>query len=184
MKSQTAKFKLDLQAFAEDTQPADPQPADPQPTDDSGVEKYIHALEEQKKNSVPKADYDALKKENAELFKAVINGERLNTGPQDEKPDIAQLRKDLFNEKKPLNNLEYCKKALELRKAIMDEGGVDPFVPVGEKIIPEESDFKAAERVAQVMQECIDASEGDSGVFTNLLQLRTIDVMPKKKAKA
>ena len=181
MKSQTAKFKLDLQHFAEDQNPADPTPADPLAPEESTVKKYLDALEEQKRNSVSKEDYEALKKENQELFNAVLNGGSLQSGSPkaDEKPDIKQLREDLYGGKVQLNNLEYAKKTLELRKALMDEGEIDPFVPVGQNITPDANDFEAAERVASIIQECIDTSEGDSGVFTNLLQLKTAEAMPR-----
>ena len=183
MKSQTAKFKLDLQHFAEDPKPAEEKPAEPKAQEESSVKKYIDALEEQKKNSVSKEDYEALKKENQELFNAVLNGGSLKSGSPkvEEKPDIKQLREDLYGGKVQLNNLEYAKKTLELRKALMDEGEIDPFVPVGKNISPDQDDFDKAEEVAKVIQECIDTSEGDSGVFTNLLQLKTIEAMPRVK---
>ena len=181
MKSQSAKFKLDLQLFAEDQKPAEEKPAEPKAQEESSVKKYIDALEEQKKNSVSKDEYEALKRENQELFNAVLNGGSLQSGSPkvDEKPDIKQLREDLYGGKKQLNNLEFAKKTLELRKALMDEGEIDPFVPVGQNITPDADDFEAAERVASVIQECIDTSEGDSGVFTNLLQLKTAEAMPR-----
>ena len=180
--NQSKKYKLDLQLFAE----GDPTPGDPTPGDPNPEKNYLEAIKKLKENSVSKEAYEKLEAQNKQYLEAIINGRGLEPGKTDkeEKPDIAQLRKDLFNEKSNLSNLEYCKKALELRKAIMDDGGIDPFVPVGEKIIPEDSDFKAADRVATVLQECIDASEGDSGVFTNLLQLKTIEVMPRKSTKA
>lgn len=179
MKTKPLLFPLDLQMFAEDQQ----QEQEEKEVDPN--KKYLETIKDLQENSVPKEKYDALEKQNRELLNAVLNGGSSNqTPPVEEKPDIKKLRQDLFNEKSNLSNLEYAKKCLELRKAIMDGGGIDPFVPVGEKIIPEESDFKAAERVAKVLQECIDSSEGDSGVFTNLLQLRTIEVMPRQNTKA
>ena len=174
-------FKLDLQQFAEDPNPADPQnPAEPAPQD-PGIKKYLDALEEQKKNSVSKEAYAKLEAENKELFNAVLNGGSLKSGSpkSEEKPDIKQLREELYGGKASLNNLEYAKKTLELRKALMDEGEIDPFVPVGKNISPDENDFAKAQAVADVIQECIDTAEGDSGVFTNLLQLKTVEAMPR-----
>ena len=37
------------------------------------------------------------------------------------------------------------------------------------------SDYEAAERVATVVRECIEYAKGDSAVFTNELQRRTVD---------
>ena len=143
----------------------------------------LDIIDNLKKNTVPKSEYNKVVADRKRLVNDFLNGGNPDDEKADpkDKPDIKALRDDLF--KGEHSNLEYCKKALALRKAIMDEGGVDPFVPIGEKIIPEDSDFAAAERVATIMQECIDASEGDSGVFTNLLQLRTIDAMPNRGKK-
>lgn len=58
----------------------------------------------------------------------------------------------------------------------MAEGKPDPFLPVGNQIAPTDDDIAAAERVAKVLQECVDYADGDSAVFTNELQRRTIDI--------
>ena len=42
--------------------------------------------------------------------------------------------------------------------------------------MPTDDDVKTAEKVAQVLQECVDYAEGDSAVFTNELQRRMVDV--------
>jgi hypothetical protein len=59
----------------------------------------------------------------------------------------------------------------------MDEGGDDPFVPHGRKVVIEQSDYDAAERVADVLQQCIDYADGDNAVFVNEIQRRTVDTM-------
>lgn len=171
-------FKLDLQMFAEDQQPADPQPAEkPMSAND-----YVEAIEKLKENTVSKEDYEALKADNKELLNAVLNGGSLKSGgaPANEvKPDIKKIREELYGGKTSLSNLEIAKKSLELRKALMDEGEIDPFVPVGQNISPEPLDFEKAQQVADVLEECIEKAEGDSGVFTNLLQLKMIDANPR-----
>lgn len=180
MKSQSAKFKLDLQHFAEDPKPAEPKPAEKKEVEDVN-KKYIDAINDLKANSVEKEKYEALEAQNKELLNAVLNGGSLKSGPEavEAKPDIKQLREDLYGGKTTLTNLEAAKKTLELRKALMDEGEIDPFVPVGQNISPEPLDFEKAQEVADVLQECIEKSEGDSGVFTNLLQLKMIDANPR-----
>lgn len=61
----------------------------------------------------------------------------------------------------------------------MAEGKPDPFLPVGSQITPEESDVAAANRVASVLQECVDYAEGNNDVFTNELQRRLIEIRPR-----
>ena len=75
-----------------------------------------------------------------------------------------------------LNNLEWTKNALELREALISEGQPDPFLPIGKQIMPTDEDIQAADKVASVLQECIEYAEGDPSVFTNELQRRMIDV--------
>lgn len=144
--------------------------------------QYIQALSELKANSVPKAEYEKLKAENKELLESIVNGREINLpSKEDEKPSIKELRNKLFNEEH--SNLEYCKTALELRKSILEDGGVDPFLPHGSKLAPTKEDEECAERVARVMQEAIDYADGDSQLFTQELQRRTIDTGITKPAK-
>lgn len=185
MKNQSAKylFRLDIQLFADEPNPWNPQqnPGDPEPKPMTAKD-YVEAIEKLKQTTVSKDEYEKKVAENKELLNAVLNGGGLKSGPTnvEEKPDIKQLREDLFGGK-PLSNIEVAKKSLELRKALMDEGEIDPFVPVGKNITADENDFSKAQLVADVLQECIDMSEGDSGVFTNLLQLKMIDANPRVK---
>ena len=96
--------------------------------------------------------------------------------------NINNLRKKLFGKGNNLNNLEYCDTALQLRDALIENGDKDPFLPFGHNVIATESDIETANRVANVMRECIDYAEGDSDIFTNELQRRTVDIsIPKKK---
>ena len=95
---------------------------------------------------------------------------------QSERPNIKELRSELFSEDNQMSNLEYVTKALQLRNAVIAEGGADPFLPIGPHVeITEELSAKA-ERSAQVFQECIDLARGDSGVFTAELQRRMRDL--------
>ena len=169
MKDQT-RFKLNLQLFAEGDPEEKPEKVDPE-------KNYAETIKQLKANSVSKEDYEKLEAQNKQLLDAIING----NGETDDKdnvevlPSIKELREDLYGGKKHLSNLEYWEKTLALREALMAQGETDPFVPVGEKIVAENSDYEAAERVATVVRECIEYAKGDSAVFTNELQRRTVD---------
>lgn len=137
---------------------------------------YINAINELKQNSVSKESYDKLRAENKQLLDTLVSG---GTITQIEAPvDIAKLRKDLNNEN--ITNLDYCKAALKLRDAVIAEGGRDPFLPCGTHVSLDDSDYAAAEKVAGVLQECIDYAQGDPGVFTVELQRRMVDAMPRR----
>lgn len=143
------------------------------------------ALLSLKDNSVSKEEYNALNEKYKGLLQAVVDGGKLpdDVQKQDE-PKIEDLRKKLAAE--GLSNLEYAQAALNLRKAIIERDGAnaDPFVPHGVKVSASQEDFEKAQKVADIFQECIDESRGDSNVFTALLMNRTKDVsIPLSKGR-
>lgn len=154
-------------------------------TVEDNTQDYLAAIKELKQNSVDRSEYDKLRAENKKLIDAVVNGQPGQEEPvftKHSKEQIDDLRNELFNSPKELNNLEYITKAMELREALMENGEPDPFLPVGKQISPTRDDLEGAEKVAQVYKECIDYAEGDSEVFTNELMRRTRDVkLPTRK---
>lgn len=133
---------------------------------------YIEAIKEIKQNSVDKEAYNKLLEENKRLLNSLVNGESVDV-KKEEPVNIDELRDDIFN--KESTNLEYISNALKLREELMKQGKPDPFLPAGKNIIPTEEDIKTANRVAEVLQECVDYADGDSNVFTNELQRVTVD---------
>ena len=139
----------------------------------SEVAKYLEEIQKLKANSVSKDDYDRLKDENRDLLNSIVNGRTVTEEEQPKaKKDINELRANLRKENP--SNLEYVQNVLELRKAVIDEGGTDPFLPYGQKIVPTHEDIESANRVANVLQECVDLADGDSLLFTNELYRRLI----------
>ena len=144
---------------------------------------YIAAITELRDKSVPKEQYAKLKEENSKLLKSLINGEAIESVEQLSRPDVTELRKQLFDGEAELTNLDYVAKALALRAELIEQGNIDPFLPYGEKIAPTNEDIEAADRVAKVLQECVDYANGDSIVFTNELQRVMIDTAPSSRKK-
>ena len=153
-------------------------------TVEDNTQDYLAAIKELKENSVNRSEYDKLRAENKKLIDAVINGapgQEEQVAVKHSKEQIDDLRNELFNSPRELNNLEYVTKAMELREALIENGEPDPFLPVGKQISPTRDDLEGAEKVAQVYRECIEYAEGDSEVFTNELMRRTRDVkLPRK----
>ena len=153
-------------------------------TVEDNTQDYLAAIKELKEKSVDRSEYDKLRAENKKLIDAVVNGQPGQEEPvvsKHSKEQIDDLRNELFNSPKELNNLEYITKAMELREALIENGEPDPFLPVGKQISPTRDDIEGAEKVAQVYKECIEYAEGDSEVFTNELMRRTRDVkLPRK----
>ena len=153
-------------------------------TVEDNTQDYIKAIKDLKQNSVDRSEYEKLRAENKKLIDAVVNGlpgQEEQVVVKHTKEQIDDLRNDLFNSPRELNNLEFITKTMELREALMENGEPDPFLPVGKQISPTRDDIEGAEKVAQVYKECIEYAEGDSEVFTNELMRRTRDVkLPRK----
>jgi hypothetical protein len=134
---------------------------------------YITAIKELKENSVDKSKYEKLRLENKKLLDSIVNGTPVEAKVEDKK-SIEELREAYLKEDQ--SNLEYITNTLKLREAIIAEGKPDPFLPIGEQIMPTDSDIATAQKVADVLQECVDYADGDSAVFTNELQRRLVDI--------
>lgn len=137
---------------------------------------YISAINEMKQNTVSREMYDKVCADNKKLLDTLVSGGQLSEEVQP--VNIDECRKKLFNTDGTISNLEYWDNALKLRQALIDKGERDPFLPYGQNISPENEDIATAEKVAQVVQECIDYAQGDPDVFTNELQRRTLDTAP------
>lgn len=136
---------------------------------------YIEQIQALRANTVSKDDYEKLKNENRKLISSLAKGEAAAT-PEPEKADLNTLRKKVFDNPSQ-SNLEYIRNALNLRNAVLEQEGYDCFAPHGQKTVATTEDIESANRVAATLQECIDYAQGDSRLFTNELQRRTVDVM-------
>ena len=145
---------------------------------------YIDQIKKLKENSVSKDDYNKLKADNKKLIDALASGTQMDVveSKMSVTENINELRKKLFGKGNNLSNLEYCDTAVKLRDALIENGEKDPFLPFGHNVVATYSDHETANRVANIMRECIEYADGDSDIFTNELQRRTVDVViPKKK---
>lgn len=136
---------------------------------------YISQIEELKRNSIPRDQFDKLKGENKKLLEALVNNQQLEGTTIVEKPKIEDLRAKLFNSHN--TNLEYIETALTLRDRLLEEGYDDPFVPQGRKISATREDEALAEKVAEGLRSCVEYANGNSELFTQELQRITKDTM-------
>lgn len=142
---------------------------------------YISAINEIKANSVSKEAYEKLKKENKQLLDSLVSGKELDI--EAAKPvDVNELRVKLFGEDE-LTNLEYIDTALKLRAAVIEQGGVDPFLPVGAKVAITDADIETAERVAQELQDMVDIADGNNVIFNQEYQRRVSDSIATTASK-
>lgn len=137
---------------------------------------YVEIVKNLRESTVDKSDYDRLKAENVKLMKTLAEGGTITTPEKTkEKTDIKALRTELYGSDSDLCNLEYAKKTLDLRNAIIAEGGIDPFLPNGYMIKPTAEDVAAANEVADLFQHCIEYADGDPMKFTSELDRCIVD---------
>lgn len=169
-------YSPDEEAATKAAETSKSEKGDQKPADDTVA--LAKALKEARENSVSKEEFEALREENRRLVSEVINGVGSSDNGQEPSPeqpaDISELREKLYGSKcSELTNLEFWENTLKLRGEVMKKGDPDPFLPIGSKITPDQNDVEAAQRVADVVQQCIDEADGNSEVFTALLQSRT-----------
>ena len=164
------KFMFPIFLFSGDDDPPPP------PTDDPAPVPSADEVLDIKKNYVPKKEHEKLEEDYRKVVDAILNGGELPPDPNgEEAPKIADLRKELYDPNNTLSNLDYVKKTLQLREAIIEETGKDPFLPTGIQGDPFKTDQEreaaeaSAEKVAKVLQEAVDEADGDSEAFDIIL---------------
>ena len=142
--------------------------------------ELLQAYTNLKKNSVSIEEYNKLKAEKDQIIKSVID-ERTITEKVEETPDLKALKEKWQAPNQ--NNLEYCINMLAFREALINSGETDPFLPFGKDHgIPTPEEQASAAKVARIIQECIDGCDGNSEVFTAMLNSRMVDpALPKKR---
>lgn len=142
---------------------------------------YVAAIKELKENSVSRAQYEKLRTENQQLLSSLINGETMQATAPKKEIDTAKIEKMLRDKSSHIKNLDYVQAILDLREADIAAGKPDPFLSVSNKSCTQ-ADLDKAQEIADIYQECIDYAEGDSGLFTQELNRRMVDVpLPKRK---
>ena len=139
----------------------------------------IEALKEIKKNSVPRSEYDRVVAERNRIFTAYANGEREEKAAESTPVDVDALRHDILSGE--LSNLEYAEKVLTLRNELIAQGQRDPFLPYGKDVYPTMEDEAEAQAVADALEDCIEAANGDSAIFTNELQRIMVNTAPQRR---
>lgn len=142
---------------------------------------YLAEIENLKANTVNREQYNKILEDNKRLIQTVARNDARARAEEEaakpiEKIDVNECRRKLFQDGGNLSNLEYIENALKLRKGIMDDGGIDPFLPIGNRISPTKEDIETANRVAEAFQSCIEYADGDSQLFTQELQRITKDI--------
>lgn len=150
-------FHLNIQLFAEENKTP--------PTDPKTAEEYAEFVKHMKETTVSKEEYDKVVEDKKTLAKALAEGADVpEVEKQENKPDINELRKQFLKAgENNLSNVEFVQTTLELRKALMEAGEQDPFLPRGLKRKPDNTDFAGAQKVADFLEDCLEQSKGEDG---------------------
>ena len=153
------------------------QPKQELPIEDRNLMEEIKRV---KATTVPKDEYDRVVKRNEELSKAIFDNQqpKPEDKPQESNNDkIKRLNQELYGDnRKEMTNLDFISKNLELRDAIISEGGRDPFLPTTGNDRDSASTVESAGRVANGLQKMVDDAKGSPEAFNALYQARVQDV--------
>lgn len=134
--------------------------------EDMGLElDPAEQLRELKANYVPKGELEKAIAERNKYFKMATTNYSAEQPEKEVKKSTEELRKEFFSDMENKTNLKLAEQALALRESIIENGGVDPFIPQGRKISATQADILAAENVAEGLQYCIDYAQGDPNLF-------------------
>ena len=141
-----------------------PNPAENNPAAKEDKPNIIQQIEELKKNSVSKEDYDKVVMERDDAYKALLDGQKPEVHietKEDKDKRIKTLREELYGKKietSNMKNLDYWEKTLELRNALMENGEEDPFLGgfIKEGTVLEDADYDKAQKCADVLQGIVD----------------------------
>lgn len=134
-------------------------------TDDLDLVKEIQEL---KKNTVSKEEYEKLKGQNKELIKQIISGGGQDMKAEDN-PSIEELRKNIFENSDSKTNLEIADNIVKLYDARLKEG-VNIFLPKGNKTQYTRADYEAADHYVETIRSMVTEAEGDPIVFDSLFK--------------
>lgn len=134
----------------------------------------IQSLQEKINNdTVPKAQYEQLRADHANLLKSKIDGTFNNKPVAGQATRTAEdVRAELFKQGsgKIMPSLDYVTKMVELRDKVLEETGEDCFVMKNKWVKPTHQHYVDAERRAQIYKDLIAQANGDDKVFRFLLE--------------
>ena len=148
------------------------------------TQKYLDTINELKRNSVSREEYDKVRNENKTLLENLVNGRTLDAAAEEDSPTptVEELRNKVFGKNcEDLSDLEFITGLCDLRDALLEEEGVDYFAPTGSKYAADYNDKQIAQNTYDAFRHCIDIADGDNGVFIREIERITNDIGVIKK---
>lgn len=148
-------------------------------------QEYIDQINELKRTSVSRAEYDKIREENRTLLSNLVNGTTSVVAEEEpvKRESLDELRARVFNN--PKNDLDYVTGILEIRDRVMEAGEPDPFVNDNGRYHATEEDKRIAANTAEGLRHCVEVADGDNDVFLQEITRITRDtpISPNTKSK-
>lgn len=128
-------------------------------------------LKLKKRNEELEQENASLKEAKSKYYDVLLNSNL----PEEEEPkkrSSGEIRDELIKKSdEGCSNLDYWKLAIELDDACREENnGQSCFLPRGNDVVPTADEYARADKVHDVMKECIELSDGDPNVFNMQLE--------------
>ena len=134
---------------------------------------YLDVINELRKNTVSKADYERVMSDNRMLAEQLAYSTPSATAQEEEHipttEEVQNLRSHLFNTS-GISNLDYIRTALDLRDAVMKQGERDPFLPTNNGYIDNDVDKARVEAMAKGLRQMVDYCGNDKKLFDSELK--------------
>ena len=137
-------------------------------TQENDSQKYIDVINSMKANSVSKEQYAKLQEENAQLIEALKSGNQVEMISEENKPSLKDLANTISDENFEVTNMEGWKTALEYRKAAIENGLRDPFLPNSRNYTCKPEDSARAQQIADTLEKILEESNGNPDMFNAL----------------
>lgn len=136
---------------------------------------YIEEINKLKANTVTKDEYNKLVGENKKLLDSILNGSGEGGGSKENeiKLESSETYRKMLGE--DMTNLDYITTCLNLREAVLAEGGEDPFCMSNTEGNISDEQRESAERVAEGLKFMVAEADGDPDYFRILYNKGVVD---------
>lgn len=129
---------------------------------------YIETINQLKANSVSKEEFLKLKAENKQLLNAIATNQNIEVAAEP-KRDIAELRKEIFQNHSKLSNRELVSDIMELYDREL-ENGVNIFMPTDPNYIPTTDDVTQIDNMVAGMKSALEIAGNSDLIFNQEME--------------
>ena len=137
-----------------------------------GSADYIDAINGLKQELAQTAKKnEALEAEARKLRNQFLNERTVET--DDNSPSVEELRKTFEDGLLTAPDIKQAENFVNLRNKLLEEGKMDPAVPIGHTVTATAKDYAQADKVFQLLEYCLEKADGDPDIFSRELKKYT-----------